>query len=509
MTSELNGNFEPTSSRDPALGAAVLGYVLQKRIGVGGMGIVYHAVEPNIGRSAAVKVLLPEVARDAALVERLIGEARAANAIGDRGIVDIFGFGALPDGRQCIVMELLRGVSLEEELARLKSNGERMPLTRAFTIIEGVASSLQAAHNAGVVHRDLKPSNIFLCRQGDGTEFTKLLDFGIAKLESKLSGNSPKTATNLLMGTPAYMSPEQARGKPASPSMDLYALGVISFELLTGQLPFVADNVVNMLMAHQQDTPPSPSDFAPISPAAEQLVLSLLQKDPLRRPPSTGAVRDEIRNRRLALTTIVENRKHMVEVSTGQRQAQATPFDLAKTSASLSQPSPLVGRRPFEKRRLLAVLALLTTLAAFGIYFALRQANHQEPGTVAADPLTPSSEATVRLIPAPNAPAAPEAPIAPRQPEPTATVLASPIPSQTDAATKTSATANPLLVTRRRLELQIARLQTKLKRAAAQGESVELEQQQLDVVKENFKKAKDVRAFDTIETVLDRLERGN
>ncbi len=507
MNSELDVTLEPTSSRDPALGAAVLGYVLQKRIGVGGMGIVYQAVEPTIGRSAAVKVLLPEVARDAALVERLIGEARAANAIGDRGIVDIFGFGALPDGRQCIVMELLRGISLEDELARLKSNGERMPIGRAFSILEGVASSLQAAHTAGVVHRDLKPSNIFLCRQGDGPEFTKLLDFGIAKLESKLSGNSPKTATNLLMGTPAYMSPEQARGKPASPSMDVYALGVIAFELLTGQLPFVADNVVNMLMAHQQDTPPAPSNFAPISAAAEHLVLSLLQKDPLRRPQSTGAVRDEIRNRRLALTTLVENSKQMLEVSSGQRQTQATPFDLAKTSASLSEPSPLVTRGPMATRRLLVISALLPTLAAGGLYFAFRSANQQEPGTVSAEPLEPTAEATVRMTPVPDSPPAAKLPVAEKKPETPVAVAAN--PGQAEPSPKVPSTANPPSIARRKLELQIARLQAKLKRAAAQGESVELEQQQLDVVKVNFKKARDVRAFESIEAVLDRLERGN
>ena len=225
---------DSTRRRDSLQGMMLGEYEALEQLGEGGMGIVYRGIQPMIGKSVAIKVLRPEFADDPRQVQRLLDEARAVNSIGHPGIVDIFAFNKLPDGRQYFVMELLDGHSLEEVL-RLSG---KLKAYEVIPILEQAMAALDAAHGAGVIHRDLKPSNLFLVDLPDDTRVLKLLDFGLAKSASAPNGSTPQTSTNLVVGTPAYMAPEQARGHEVSPRTDLYAMGVVAYELLTGKVPF-------------------------------------------------------------------------------------------------------------------------------------------------------------------------------------------------------------------------------------------------------------------------------
>ncbi|MFO0599992.1 MAG: protein kinase [Myxococcaceae bacterium] len=285
--------LDPTYARvDPVIGSEVSGYRVTSRLGSGGMGIVYEGEQPIIGKRVAIKVLRQEVADDPNVVQRLVAEARAVNQVGHRGIIDVFGFGRLPDGRQCIVMEYLDGEPLENILQNYVRQGQKLLLADVLVILDEVLSALAAAHSAGVIHRDLKPSNIFLCLQRDGTKYVKLLDFGIAKL-GVLSANTPASRASLMIGTPTYMAPEQAAGGVVGPALDLYAIGIIAFELITGAPPFTSDSVVGLLMKHQSEPPPH---LPPDVPAAlDALVQRLLAKHPADRPASAEAVREELK----------------------------------------------------------------------------------------------------------------------------------------------------------------------------------------------------------------------
>ncbi|MBN1206143.1 MAG: protein kinase [Myxococcaceae bacterium] len=288
--SQLWGEEPPT--RDPLIGMKLGEYELRSRIGVGGMGFVYDGIQPLIGKRVAVKVLRPELAQAPEQVARLLAEARAVNAIRHRGIIDIFGFGQVPDGRQYIVMEFLDGQPLDAYLAE-KS---RLPPTEALSLLDEVLAALGAAHGAGVVHRDLKPSNIFLVREPGGTRYVKLLDFGLAKQgQSGAAGRTAQTRTDMVVGTPEYMAPEQARGQAVGPMTDLYAMGVVTFEMVTGRLPFIGTSPVDLLMKHVDARPPRPSEFIPeLPPALDAFILQMLTKDPEARPGSADALRQQL-----------------------------------------------------------------------------------------------------------------------------------------------------------------------------------------------------------------------
>lgn len=283
---------EEPPTRDPLIGMKLGEYELRSRIGVGGMGFVYDGIQPLIGKRVAVKVLRPELAQAPEQVARLLAEARAVNAIRHRGIIDIFGFGQVPDGRQYIVMEFLDGQPLDAYLAEKG----RLPPTEALSILDEVLAALGAAHGAGVVHRDLKPSNIFLVREPGGTRYVKLLDFGLAKQgQSGAAGRTAQTRTDMVVGTPEYMAPEQARGQAVGPMTDLYAMGVVTFEMVTGRLPFIGTSPVDLLMKHVDARPPRPSEFVPeLPPALDAFILQMLTKDPEARPSSADALRQQL-----------------------------------------------------------------------------------------------------------------------------------------------------------------------------------------------------------------------
>src|SRR5688572_18399117 len=250
------------------------------------MGQVYAAVHPVIGKRVAIKVLLPAMSRDPEVVQRFVTEARAVNRIGHPNIVDIFAFGELEDGRHFMAMDLLVGESLRQRLAR-----GPLPAAEVLAILDAVSSALIAAHAHGIVHRDLKPDNVFLAELPGGGTQVKLLDFGIAKL---LGGQGMTTQIGALLGTPAYMSPEQARAEPIDARSDIYALGIVAWELLVGDLPFDATSYVEVLEAHVDQVPAPPSSrIGGIPPEVDAIVGAMLAKHPDQRP-ALADVRAEI-----------------------------------------------------------------------------------------------------------------------------------------------------------------------------------------------------------------------
>ena len=253
-------------------------YRVEGQIGEGGMGVVYAAVHPLIGKRAAVKVLKAELCRAAINVERFIDEARIVNQIGHPNIVDVFAFGQTRDGRSYFVMEWLKGESLRMRAAR-----GRLALDEVCDVIRPLARALEAAHEQGVIHRDLKPDNIYLIDVRGEAPRVKLLDFGIAKL-AREEHRMERTATGAMVGTPQYIAPEQAKGYAIDARVDIYSLGGILFELLTGRPPFVADNAMEMVAKHLMEPAPRPSTLADIPPELDELVVRMLSKHPDGRP---------------------------------------------------------------------------------------------------------------------------------------------------------------------------------------------------------------------------------
>jgi eukaryotic-like serine/threonine-protein kinase len=325
----------PTRSRANLSGQKIGEYEITTRLGVGGMGEVYEGVQPVIGKRVAVKILLPQFSSEEELVQRFLAEARAVNAIRHRSIVDIFSFGELPDGRHYFVMELLQGQSLDAVIR------ERAPVgaLEALAWMDEVLDALDAAHGAGIIHRDIKPSNLFLVDDGRGRQYVKLLDFGIAKLGLLKGESTPQTRASVLIGTPDYMSPEQARGKPISGSTDLYALGCVLFELITGQRPFVGENALQTMFLHAEKQPPRASEVNPRIPAElDDLISALLKKDPAERPASA----EETRRRIAAIYETVEMSEGATRVS--------TPAPVKGRTVGSRTPAPGSARMPISAR---------------------------------------------------------------------------------------------------------------------------------------------------------------
>jgi serine/threonine-protein kinase len=261
---------------DPALGKVIAGrYRLEARIGEGGMGIVYRARHVLIDRVVAVKLIRPDLRGETHLRAWMLREARAANRVDHAHIIDIHDIGETDDSELYLVMEYLVGTPLSSELAR-----GPLPLSRAVDILEQMGAALSRAHDLGVVHRDLKSDNILLTARGGRKDFVKILDFGLAAL-----AHDPRLAPKgAVFGTPEYMSPEQARGEQAGPQSDLYALGVLFFEMLTGQLPFRAGDRETLLEMQRTSPAPRPTSVKKdCHPVAERIVLRLLEKDPRKR----------------------------------------------------------------------------------------------------------------------------------------------------------------------------------------------------------------------------------
>ena len=261
-------------------------YVIEGHLANGGMGSVYFAIHPLIGKRAAVKVLSAALAHSELAIARFLAEARAVNQIRHPNIVDIFAFGQLVDGRHYFVMEHLEGETLLDRMER-----SELPLSESADILGQICEALDAAHAHDIAHLDLKPENIFLVPLRDRKTQVKLLDFGIAKL----LGKEQRESAAEFCGTPEYASPEQARGlSTVDHRSDMYSLGVVAYELFSGRRPFVATTPLETLIKHINEAAPPPSTLnAAIVPVLEQLLLAMLAKSPDERP-SMVAVRETL-----------------------------------------------------------------------------------------------------------------------------------------------------------------------------------------------------------------------
>ncbi|HEY9401395.1 MAG TPA: serine/threonine-protein kinase [Pyrinomonadaceae bacterium] len=269
-------------------------YRLDSRLGEGGMGTVYRATHLLIDRPVAVKVLHQRFVEDEAAQERFRREARAAGRLQHTNAVTVTDFGRTSDGCVYIVMELLEGRNLREVLAF------ESPLEsgRAVALMLQVAAAVEAAHESGVIHRDLKPANIFIVQPKNAPPLVKVLDFGIAKLAADSGNDSEQhalTLTGVMIGTPRYMSPEQCDGAHLTPAADVYSLGIILYEMLTGSTPFTGPSPLAVALQHSSKPPRRPTELvANIPPELERVVLHALEKNPLNRPPDAGAFRLEL-----------------------------------------------------------------------------------------------------------------------------------------------------------------------------------------------------------------------
>jgi tRNA A-37 threonylcarbamoyl transferase component Bud32 len=283
------------SPRDPLAGRVLdEKYRLDERLGEGGMGTVYRATHLLIDRPVAVKVLHPRFVEDEAAQERFRREARAAGRLQHTNAVTVTDFGRTADGFVYIVMELLEGRNLCEVLAFESPLESR----RAVALMLQVAAAVEAAHESGVIHRDLKPANIFIVQPKNAPPVVKVLDFGIAKLAADTLDDSEQNAltqTGVMIGTPRYMSPEQCDGAHLTPASDVYSLGIILYEMLTGKTPFTGPSPLAVALQHSSKPPQPPTELvAHIPLELERVVLHALEKKPANRPPDAGAFRLEL-----------------------------------------------------------------------------------------------------------------------------------------------------------------------------------------------------------------------
>ena len=298
----------PAASIDSRIGTVMGNHRLVDVLGTGGMGAVYLAEHVYIGTRSAIKILHEQYAAESDAVARLLQEARAAAAIGHGNIVAVSDFGETPDGLAYIVMEYVEGRPLD---ALLEASAP-LPLFRTINIVNQIGGGLGAAHEKGIVHRDLKPENVMLVeragrrkvvRRDSGAvemegnyDHVKILDFGVAKmLDTELSR---RTMSGVVIGTPQYMAPETARAtKEVDHRIDIYALGVMFYEMLTARLPFEASTPMEMMLAHcSAPVPPlrERNPRAEVTPAAEALILRALAKSPDERHADMGEFLDEL-----------------------------------------------------------------------------------------------------------------------------------------------------------------------------------------------------------------------
>lgn len=337
----------PPMQADPYIGVTIDGrYKIEAVLGEGGMGVVYAGRHKVINKRVAIKVLRADMSRDKEMTDRFLQEARAASSIGHPHIVDVSDFGELPDGSAYFIMEFLEGRSLSGLIADVNP----MPTKRLIHMAKQVADALLAAHTQQIVHRDLKPDNIFVINRGLEKDFVKILDFGIAKVAT--SGTAKLTRAGTIFGTPHYMSPEQAAGAPVDHRTDIYALGVIMYEMAAGRVPFDADNYMGILTQHMYKAPvpirvlvPPPNNNIP--PGLEAIILKALSKKPEQRYESMGDLIEDLdRLDRGELPTAVS-----------EMMARSGAFNVPADYFSTPSMSNVVPATPPAKRRSFGLVA--------------------------------------------------------------------------------------------------------------------------------------------------------
>lgn len=280
-------------------------YKVLRRLGEGGMGVVYEAIDERLEKRVAVKVLRDDFAKRQDVVARFTQEAKSAARIKHENVLDVTDYGQTDDGSFFIAMELLTGTDLADVL---QADGV-VAQDRGVEVAIQVCRALQAAHQKGIVHRDMKPENVFLVRTDDGRELVKIVDFGIAQMKD-ISGSSEGsrklTRTGMIFGTPEYMSPEQAAGKPVDQRVDVYASGVILYEMFAGRVPFMGDTFMGILTKHMFEQPPPLKQVNPavnIPVELEAIIFKALAKDPSERYQSMQEFGDDLQRFRAGQRT--------------------------------------------------------------------------------------------------------------------------------------------------------------------------------------------------------------
>jgi tRNA A-37 threonylcarbamoyl transferase component Bud32 len=423
---------------------------LTERIGSGAMGEVWRGRHRVLGHAVAVKVMKRDASRDQSMVARFLREARIAAKLRHRNVARVEDFGTTPEAKPFLVMELLQGTSLEDLIER----GERPTRARALTVARHVGAACDVAHAEGVVHRDLKPANCFLVVDEDGADLVKVLDFGVAKVSDGLLATQHAPGGFSLIGTPVYMSPEQARGDEVLDGRsDLWSLGVMLYELLTGALPFQGDSLPMLLLAIQSHDPTPPSAHDPtLPPSVDAWTARALARDPARRFRNGREMADALA---IALAGAMDPRSSTQPAYAPTAEFARHPAPLAPNTLAPTQPmravapsyaplgpvslppglrtEPTPAHAPPRRdlRPLWAVSALLLVGAAI---FAAALLRHSEPEVTVAAPRAP--EAPVRPIPVTAVNAAPHpaaeptpSPNAPAvRPAPAAPTIAAPAP---------------------------------------------------------------------------------
>ncbi len=304
-------------SDDSLIGALIADrYLVHQRLGHGGSGNIYFAEHVTLRRKVAIKVLHHELSRDDLAIERFRREATTVSQIDNEHIVEVLDFGRLTDGRLFLAMEFLEGETLQDELAREGT----LPIAKMVDVLTQLGEALMEAHAMGYIHRDLRPRNVFLASRRGRDGYVKLLDFGLAKLVER-EGEAASTSLGMTFGDPHYMSPEQAHGEPVDRRGDIYSLGVIAFQMLTGRPPFLGEKVFDVLTAHLENTPPTPSTLRADVPAwLDAVVLRMLAKSP--------------EDRFVTVYRLVEALKE------GQQTGHIMPDDLARKTLTVPPPAP-------------------------------------------------------------------------------------------------------------------------------------------------------------------------
>jgi serine/threonine-protein kinase len=348
-------------------------YELDRLIAGGGMGAVWRAVDRRLDRPVAVKLLRRSLAGDPAFVERFRREARAAAALSDPNVAGVFDYGE-HEGEAFIVMELVEGENLAERLAR----GGPLPWPQALAVAGQVARALAAAHAHGLVHRDVKPANVLLSG-GSDAPLVKVTDFGIARAESAAT----LTGTGALLGSAAYVAPEQASGSPVGPAADLYGLGCVLFEMVTGRPPYQGETAVALATQHVSATVPNPRRLRPELPGAvAAVILRALQKDPAARFESAAAMADALADAGAAAGSPGEATAVLPVVAGAAAPAlAAAPGAAAPRRTRPPGPAPRVRYpRPLAPR-LWAGVVVVVAVAALALlaWLTARDANQADP----------------------------------------------------------------------------------------------------------------------------------